>query len=84
MFFRGYTLRYAAVLFLLILFMLVTGLLVYTVWFMPPQDPPRRSRPVSVSLSTDLTADCKIVGIRKPISDKRCCHCEERSDAAIS
>lgn len=56
MFFRGYTLRYAAVLFLLILFLLVAGLLVYTVWFLPPQDPPRRSRPVTVSLSTDLAS----------------------------
>jgi hypothetical protein len=59
MFFRGYTLRYAAVLFLLILFLLVAGLLVYTVWFMPPQDPPRRSRPVAVSL------------IQKPEPEKR-------------
>ena len=46
MFFRGYTLRYAAVLFLLALFLLVTGLMVYLLWFSTPREPPRRSRPV--------------------------------------
>jgi hypothetical protein len=46
LFFREYTLRYAAVIFLLALFMLVTGLLVYMLWFATPQEPPRRSRAV--------------------------------------
>jgi hypothetical protein len=60
MFFRGYTLRYAAVIFLCILFLLVVGLLAYTVWFMPPQNPPRRSRPVAVSQSIELLLEQKL------------------------
>lgn len=54
MFFRDYTLRYAAVLFLLALFLLVTGLLIYALWFSPPLEPPRRSRPVAQNLHAEL------------------------------
>ena len=46
MFFRGVTLRYAAVIFLGLLLFLVTGLLVYMLWFTKPQEPPHRSRSV--------------------------------------
>lgn len=43
---RGYNLKYAAVLFLLALFLAVSGLLVYMLRFPSPEEPPRRSRPV--------------------------------------
>lgn len=46
MFYRGYDLKPAAVLFLLALFLVVSGLLVYMLRFPSPQEPPRRSRPV--------------------------------------
>ena len=49
MFFRGFTLRYAAVIFLALLFFLVTGLLVYMLWFAEPQEPPHRARSVGSS-----------------------------------
>ena len=55
MFFRGYNLKFAAVLFLLALFLVVSGLLVYMLRFPSPQEPPRRSRPV--------WADCVVPGI---------------------
>ncbi len=51
MFLQGHSLRVAAVLFLLILFVLLAGLLAYIIWYMPPREPPRRSRPVAVSLN---------------------------------
>ena len=58
MFFRGYTLRYAAVIFLAALFILVTALLVYLLWFTSPQDPPRRSMAViSVPISAPVDND---------------------------
>ncbi len=57
MFFRDYTLRYAAVLFLLALFLMVTGLLVYALMFTQPQEPPRRSRPVVSSMM-----ECHLIG----------------------
>ncbi len=53
MFLRGYSLRVTAVLFLLILFVLIAGLLAYTIWYSPPREPPRRSRPVAVTLTTN-------------------------------
>lgn len=46
MFFRSYTLRYAAVISLLAIFLVLSGLVIYTLWFSPPPAPPPRSQPV--------------------------------------
>ena len=64
MFFRGYTLRYAAVIFLSALFLLVAGLLVYMLWFAAPREPPRKSRPVgNVPVNTEQTVINKSEGM---------------------
>lgn len=49
MFFRNYALRYAVVIFLSAIFVIITGLLVYAFWFSPPREPPSRSLPVSTA-----------------------------------
>jgi len=49
-------LKFAAVLFLAILVLLVAGLMIYTIWFAPPRPSPYRSRPVAVSSITDMQA----------------------------
>lgn len=50
---RGFLLKYAAGLFILFLILLAAGIAVYTIWFAPPREAPRRSRPVAVLLNPE-------------------------------
>jgi len=50
---RGFLLKYAAGLFILFLLLLAAGFAAYIIWFAPPREPPRRSRPVAVSVNPE-------------------------------
>ncbi len=52
MIFRSHTFRYAAVIFIMVLLLSLSGLLIYMLWFSPPPEPPPRSRPVVQALAS--------------------------------